>query len=138
MGFIIKGGELESVKILSVDDSSIVRKIIRSAVEVLNYELIEAADGADALAILDSESANIILILLDWNMPGMNGFDFLTTIKNHPEFKKIPVMMVTTESEKENIVKAVKAGAAHYMIKPFTTEELIKKVMECLGIGDSQ
>jgi two-component system chemotaxis response regulator CheY len=125
---------LKNVKILSVDDSSIVRKIIRSAVEVLNYELIEAADGADALAILRKESADIILILLDWNMPGMNGFDFLTTVKNHPEFKKIPVMMVTTESEKENIVKAIKAGAAHYMIKPFTTEELIKKVMECLGL----
>jgi len=73
---------------------------------------------------------------LDWNMPGMNGYECLVALKKHPEFQTIPVMMVTTESEKDNIVKAIQAGAAHYMTKPFTIEELIKKIMECLGIGE--
>jgi two-component system chemotaxis response regulator CheY len=124
------------VKVLSVDDSAIVRKIIRSAVEVLNYDFLEAGDGAEALAVLEREWQETILILLDWNMPGMNGYECLVALKQHPEFQKIPVMMVTTESEKENIVKAIQAGAAHYVTKPFTIEELIKKIMECLGIGE--
>lgn len=124
------------MKVLSVDDSAIVRKIIRSAVEVLNYDFLEAGDGAEALAVLEREWQETILILLDWNMPGMNGYECLVALKQHPEFQKIPVMMVTTESEKENIVKAIQAGAAHYVTKPFTIEELIKKIMECLGIGE--
>jgi two-component system, chemotaxis family, chemotaxis protein CheY len=124
------------VKILSVDDSAIVRKIMRSAVEVLNYELLEAGDGIEALAILEKEWPDTLLILMDWNMPGMNGYDCLVALKKRIEFQNIPVMMVTTESEKENIVKAIQAGAAHYMTKPFTMEELIKKIMECLGIGE--
>jgi two-component system, chemotaxis family, chemotaxis protein CheY len=124
------------VKVLSVDDSAIVRKIIRGAVEVLNYDFLEAGDGAEALEVLEKEWQETILILLDWNMPGMNGYECLVALKKHPEFQTIPVMMVTTESEKDNIVKAIQAGAAHYMTKPFTIEELIKKIMECLGIGE--
>ncbi|HBF38653.1 MAG TPA: response regulator [Firmicutes bacterium] len=124
------------MKVLSVDDSAIVRKIIRGAVEVLNYDFLEAGDGAEALEVLEKEWQETILILLDWNMPGMNGYECLVALKKHPEFQTIPVMMVTTESEKDNIVKAIQAGAAHYMTKPFTIEELIKKIMECLGIGE--
>lgn len=122
-------------KILSVDDSAIVRKIIRSTVEVLNYELLEASDGREALTILEKDYESIKLILLDWNMPGMNGFDFLKAVKSHNFFKRIPVMMITTESEKENIIKAVQAGISNYLLKPFKTEELTKKIMESLGRG---
>lgn len=118
-------------KILSVDDSAIIRKIIRSAVEALGYELLEASDGEEAVSILNKEE-NIKLILLDWNMPGMNGYEFLKLAKSHNSYKSIPIMMVTTESEKENIIKAVKAGVANYLIKPFNTEELIKKIMQCV------
>lgn len=124
------------MKILSVDDSSVIRKIIRGAVEVLEYELLEASDGLEGLSVLEEHYKEIELILLDWNMPGMNGFKFLQTIKAHPEFKKIPVMMVTTESEKNNIVKAIQAGAVHYMTKPFAMEELMKRILECLGKGE--
>jgi len=120
-------------KILSVDDSSVIRKIIRSAVEVLKYDLLEASDGEEAISILNKEeNEDIRLILLDWNMPGMNGLDFLKAVKNHPVFRNIPVMMVTTESEKGNIIKAVQAGVSNYLIKPFNTEELIKKIMQCI------
>jgi two-component system chemotaxis response regulator CheY len=123
------------VKILSVDDSAIIRKIIRSGVEVLDYQLIEASDGLEALSILERSSEEIVLILLDWNMPGMDGLVFLEKIKSTESLKHIPIMMVTTESEKENIIRAIQAGAINYLVKPFTIEELMKKVLECMGEG---
>lgn len=124
------------MKILSVDDSAIVRKIIRGAVEVLNHDLVEASDGLEGRKVLEDHHKEIGLILLDWNMPGMNGMELLQLIKGNKDFKHIPVMMVTTESEKENIVRAIQAGAEHYVVKPFSMEELIKKILECLGQGD--
>jgi len=123
------------VKILSVDDSAIIRKIIRNGVELLDYELVEAGDGLEALDILEHSSADMSLILLDWNMPGMDGFAFLQKIKGIAAIKHIPVMMVTTESESENIIKAIQAGAINYMVKPFSIEELTKKIVECIGEG---
>ncbi|MBU2701804.1 two-component system chemotaxis response regulator CheY [Sporomusaceae bacterium BoRhaA] len=122
------------MKILSVDDSAIIRKIIRSGVELLDFELLEAADGMEALKIL-AQSKDVGLILLDWNMPGMDGMDFLLKVKNSESFPDIPIMMVTTESEKENIIKAIQAGAINYLVKPFTIEELMKKVLECVEEG---
>ncbi len=123
------------MKILSVDDSAIIRKIIRNGVELLDYEFIEAGDGQEALAILEESYNDIGLILLDWNMPGMDGLDFLQKIKENSVMQYVPVMMVTTESEKENIIKAIQAGAINYMVKPFTIEELTKKIVECIGEG---
>ena len=134
--FIIRGRRGDIMKILSVDDSAIIRKIIRSAVEVLGYDLSEASEGMEALAVLEENYENTELILLDWNMPGMNGLEFLEKVKKDSRFRNIPVMMVTTESERENIVKAIQAGAKHYMTKPFTTEDISKRILECLGRGD--
>ncbi len=125
-------------KILSVDDSAIVRKIIKSTVEVLYYDLLEASDGMDALEILEKQYNSIKLILLDWNMPGMNGFDFLVAVKSNHLFRNIPVIMITTEGEKKNIIKAIQAGVSNYLLKPFKTEELTKKIMETLGKGVEQ
>ena len=124
---------MDKLKILSVDDSTTIRKIIRSSVEILNYSLLEASGGAEALDILARERENIKLILLDLNMPGMSGFDLLRTVKRDNLYRDIPVMMVTTEGEKENIVKAVQAGVANYLLKPFTSEELTKKIIQCIG-----
>ena len=123
------------MKILSVDDSVIIRKIIRNGVELLDYELLEAGDGLEALEILKQSSADISLILLDWNMPGMDGFEFLQKVKEIATIKHIPVMMVTTESEGANIIKAIQAGAINYMVKPFSIEELMKKILECIEEG---
>ena len=123
------------MRLLTVDDSAIVRKIIRAAADVLEFELSEAENGKEALEYMEETKEEIDLILLDWNMPVMDGYQFLLELKSRDKYKRIPVMMVTTESEKENIVKAIKAGAIHYMVKPFTMEELIKKIMECLGKG---
>ncbi len=124
------------MKVLTVDDSSVVRKIIRGAVEVLEYQLLEAEDGYEALDILEKQYVDVKLILLDWNMPGINGFELLKSIKENKKYKKIPVMMVTTESEKENIIQAIQAGACHYLVKPFTMDELTKRMLECVGKGE--
>ncbi|MCL1940367.1 MAG: response regulator [Synergistaceae bacterium] len=121
------------MKILSVDDSVVVRKIIRSAIGVLGHDFIEAEDGEEALSLLETEYSDIGLILLDWNMPGLNGYEVLLTLKEDERYKDIPVMMVTTESEKSNIVSAVRAGAINYLTKPFSNEDLLTKIMECTG-----
>ncbi|MGE5559416.1 MAG: response regulator [Bacillota bacterium] len=123
------------MKILSVDDSAMVRKIIKGAVEVLNYDFLEARDGQETLSILAKEHRNINLILLDWNMPGMNGLQTLYAIKNHKDYSQIPVLMVTTEREKESVLDALKAGATNYMTKPFTMEDLKIKILECIPNG---
>ncbi|WP_373531357.1 PleD family two-component system response regulator [Vampirovibrio sp.] len=121
------------MKILSVDDSTIVRKIIRGSVEVLGLDFLEAGDGAEALAILSKQHQEVGLILLDWNMPVLDGFSTLKMLKADDRFKNIPVMMVTTEGEKNNIVEAIKMGAKHYLTKPFTPEDLTSRMLECIG-----
>lgn len=120
-------------KILSVDDSAIVRIMIKKGVEALGYGFLEASEGQEALSVLAREFKEISLILLDWNMPGMNGMEFLNIIKADKRYKGIPVMMVTTESEKASIVKAIQAGVANYMLKPFGDDELRKKIIACMG-----
>lgn len=121
------------MKVLSVDDSKIIRKIIRGSVEVLGLEFLEAGDGAEALAILSEQHQDIALIVLDWNMPVLDGISTLRELKKDERFHGIPVMMVTTEGEKSNIVEAIKTGAKHYLIKPFTPEDLTSKMLECIG-----
>ncbi|MGE5373287.1 MAG: response regulator [Solirubrobacterales bacterium] len=123
-------------KILSVDDSTVMRKIIASCVQELGYDLLEAKDGLDAISVLERNGPqDVALILLDWNMPVMNGYEFLTRIKARPEFKPLKVMMVTTESEKASVIRAIQAGACHYVTKPFTKEDLAKRITEALGKG---
>ncbi|MFH1147048.1 MAG: response regulator [Pseudomonadota bacterium] len=122
-------------KILSVDDSSVIRRIIAGTVEVLGYDTIEASNGEEALGILKEKHEEIVLVLLDWNMPGMNGLELLQQMKANTRYAQIPVMMVTTESERENIIRALQAGAKHYLTKPFTQQVLAARIMECLGMG---
>ncbi len=121
------------MKILSIDDSAVVRKIIRAAADVLQLEFVGAESGTEAMELLREHHETIDLILLDWNMPGLDGMDVLQLLKQDSEFARIPVMMVTTESENSKVVEAIKAGAINYMTKPFTMEELITKIMECMG-----
>ncbi len=123
------------MKILTVDDSIAVREIIKNALDVLGYESVEAENGVAALRKLHENSGEILLILLDWNMPEMDGITFLRTIKQDPDFRNIPVTMVTSENEKGKIINAISEGAKNYIIKPFTQEELIKKILESLGIA---
>ena len=121
------------MKILIVDDSFVIRKIIKATIDLLQMETIEAQDGEEALNILSEKFNEINLVLLDWNMPEMSGYEVLVKIKNSAEYRDIPVMMVTTEGQKSNIVAAVKAGAANYLTKPFSSEDLEIKILECIG-----
>ena len=123
------------MKILSVDDSAMMRRIISGAIEVVGYECIEASDGLEALNKLSQFHKDIELILLDWNMPNMDGLSLLHKIKENDDYKDIPVTMVTTESEKGKVAEAIKAGAINYVMKPFSQEDLVTKIMESLGKG---
>jgi two-component system, chemotaxis family, chemotaxis protein CheY len=119
--------------VLSIDDSSTTRKIIKKSLASLGYEFLEATDGANGLEVLNHHYEDVSIILLDWNMPGMNGIEFLEAINAKTIFRTIPIIMVTTEAEKANVVKALKLGVKNYILKPFTDEELILKVKQCLG-----
>jgi len=123
------------MKLLIVDDSSVMRKIIKAAADMLQMEVEEAQDGSEALEKLSLLHKEIDLILMDWNMPDKNGFDVLLEIKENEIYKNIPVMMVTTEGQQTNIVAAIKAGAVNYLVKPFTVEDLESKIRECMGKG---
>jgi len=123
------------MKLLIVDDSSVIRKVIKAAAGVLQMETEEAQDGIEALEKISAHHKEIDLILLDWNMPEMNGYDVLVAIKSNDEYKNIPVMMVTTEGQKSSIIAAVRAGADNYLVKPFTVDELESKIIECIGRG---
>jgi len=126
---------MEKKKILAVDDSKIMLKIIAGSIEMLNYEPLKATHGKEALEVLEKNADEVALILLDWNMPEMNGLDTLKAIKADPRYQEIPVMMVTTESEQKNIIQAIKAGAKHYLTKPFNQQDLAVRIMESLGLG---
>ena len=122
-------------KILAVDDSKMMLRIIGSTIEMLSFEPLKAGNGKEAMSLLEKEGDNVALVLLDWNMPEMNGMETLEAIKGDPKYASIPVMMVTTEGEKKNVVRAIQAGAKHYLTKPFNQQDLAVRIMECLGNG---
>ena len=121
------------MKILTVDDSATMRRIIAGAASVMGIETLGAGNGLEALKILEKEGDSISLILLDVNMPGMDGIEALKRIKADPRWSKIPVMMVTSESERAHVIEAIQSGASSYLAKPFAPEDLIKKIMQNVG-----
>ena len=123
------------MRIMSVDDSEATREFIRAAVDVLGFEFLEAADGQEGLEVLEREKGSVDLILLDWYMPIMDGIEMLEELKSNDLFRNIPVTMVTTEDERHKVVEAIDKGAKNYLMKPFSQEDLIGKIMESLGIG---
>ena len=121
--------------VLSVDDSGVMRRIIGRTVDVLGYGFLQAGNGVEALEVLGQHHADIALVILDVNMPEMDGFELLDRIKADPQLQKIPVMMLTTESERGKIIQAIRAGAVNYICKPFTPEDLAVKITDSLGAG---
>lgn len=120
------------MKVLLVDDSLAMRRIQRNVLEKLGLnDIVEADDGQDALKKL--ESTPIDLVLLDWNMPNMDGLTTLKNIRSNDNTKDLKVMMCTSESEKGKIVEAIKSGANSYVVKPFTPQ-IIKGKLQELGI----
>jgi len=115
-----------------IDDSRAMRSILRRIVTGLDFETAEAGHGQEAL---DQMHAGLVpdVCLIDWNMPVMDGYTFITEVRANPEWRDITLMMVTTESEQRNIVRALAAGAHEYVIKPFTPEAIVQK-LELLGL----
>jgi two-component system, chemotaxis family, chemotaxis protein CheY len=122
------------MKVLVVDDSAIMRKVIEQILEMLGHEAVPAANGVEAFERL-KEHDDVQLILLDWNMPEMNGIEFLRAVKERPALAKIPVIMLTTESERRKMIEAIEAGAKHYLTKPFQPETLATKILQCVETG---
>lgn len=123
------------MKFLVVDDFSTMRRIIRNLLKELGYSNVdEAEDGSVALAKLKRESFDFVVS--DWNMPVMDGLQLLQSIRAEPSLSKLPVLMVTAEAKKENILAAAQAGASGYIVKPFTAatlDEKISKILEKLN-----
>jgi two-component system chemotaxis response regulator CheY len=113
-----------------VDDSRAVRMILSKNLAELGYQVCAAADGAEALSLLRDE---IALVLVDWNMPRMNGLEFVERVRADPRYASVKVMMVTTETEVDQMVRALAAGADEYVMKPFTKEILADK-LRVLGL----
>ncbi len=125
----------KNMKILVVDDFSTMRRIIKNLLKDLGFANIqEADDGSTALPML--QQGDFDFVVTDWNMPGMQGIDLLRAIRADANLKHIPVLMVTAEAKKEQIVAAAQAGVNGYVIKPFTAatlKEKLAKIFERLG-----
>ena len=123
------------MKFLVVDDFSTMRRIVKNILKQLGYEDIEEAeDGVNAYAKL--KNGGFGFVVTDWNMPNMDGLELLKKVRNDPELKDTPFLMVTAEAEKHRVVEAIKAGVNNYIVKPFTAEllkEKMDKIFENLG-----
>ena len=123
------------MKILAVDDSMMIRRIVSSAASAFGAECDGAPDGLAGLGMLEKEPTGYNLVVLDWNMPNMNGLDLLRKIRSTEELQHLPVLMLTTEGSHQAIITAIKAGATAYMTKPFIEKDLQTRLLDCLGLG---
>ena len=123
----------KKMKILVVDDFATMRRIIKNILRQIGFtNIVEADDGSTALPILEKE--HIDLVITDWNMPKMSGLELIKAIRANPTTKDIPILMVTAEALKENIIEAVKAGVNNYVVKPFTAQVLQEKIEKIFGV----
>ncbi len=125
----------KNMKILIVDDFSTMRRIIKNLLRDLGFSNTqEADDGQTALPML--QNGGFDFLVTDWNMPGMQGIDLLKAVRADPNLKNLPVLMVTAEAKREQIIEAAQAGVNGYVVKPFTAqtlEEKINKIFERVG-----
>jgi len=126
----------KNLKILVVDDFSTMRRIVRNLLKELGYTNVdEAEDGVAALQKL--KGGNFQFVVTDWNMPNMTGIELLRAIRADVALKSLPVLMITAEAKKENIIEAAQSGASGYIVKPFTAgtlEEKLNKIFEKFGM----
>ncbi|MFY0655878.1 chemotaxis response regulator CheY [Neptunomonas phycophila] len=117
----------KDIKILVVDDFSTMRRIIKNLLRDLGFNnVVEADDGKTALPIL--QQGGIQFLVTDWNMPGMTGIDLVKLVRADPNLKSIPILMVTAEAKREQIIAAAQAGVNGYVVKPFTAAVLKEKL----------
>ena len=115
------------MRALIVDDSRAMRRILRLIVEPLGFDVVEAANGVEALQRVQ-EHPDLQLALVDWNMPEMNGIDFVVRVRESPEYQGVKLVMVTTETEPTKMARALMSGVDEFLMKPFTPEMLVDKL----------
>ncbi|MFA6629028.1 MAG: chemotaxis response regulator CheY [Sulfuricurvum sp.] len=124
------------MKLLVVDDSSTMRRIIKNTLSRLGYEdVLEGEDGIQGWSILDT-NPDMGMLITDWNMPEMNGLELVQKVRSDSRFTDLPIIMVTTEGGKAEVITALKAGVNNYIVKPFTPQVLKDKLSAVLGVSD--
>ncbi len=122
------------MRILIVDDSRIMRNIVKNTLKALKFPeeiFLEAQDGRQAWELLEAHDVN--LLLLDWNMPMLNGIDLVKKLRSVAKFQKLPIIMITSEAAKYSVIEAVKAGVSDYLVKPVTEKGLEEKIRRVLN-----
>jgi two-component system chemotaxis response regulator CheY len=122
------------VRALVIDDSRAMRRIVSGTLENLGFEVDQAGDGREGLDVLAGGDVPD-LVTVDWNMPVMDGLQFVSAVRSNPAWRSVTIMMVTSESEHTQIVRALAAGAHEYVIKPFTAEAITEKIAY-MGLAD--
>jgi two-component system chemotaxis response regulator CheY len=120
------------MKALVIDDSRVMRRIVAGILRDAGFETVEAEDGQQALERLE-EHPDVVLCCIDWNMPVKTGFEFVVDVRAQERWRDVTLMMVTTEGEHDQIVRALAAGAHEYVIKPFTPDVILDK-LDLLGL----
>ena len=119
-----------------VDDSSTMRRIIKNTLARLGYnDILEGEKGIEGLERMNA-NPDVKVLITDWNMPEMNGLDLVKKVRADDRFKDIPIIMVTTEGGKAEVITALKAGVNNYIVKPFTPQVLKEKLEVVLGVND--
>jgi two-component system, chemotaxis family, chemotaxis protein CheY len=126
---------MATVKFLVVDDSLTMRRIVVNTLKTIGYaDMIEAGDGKEAMAKLLSEGADFLIT--DWNMPEMNGLELTRWVRSARHLAAMPILMVTTRGNKEDVIEAMKARVSNYIVKPFTAQGLKDKIDAILKTAD--
>lgn len=119
--------------IITVDDSSTMRRIIKNTLQKIGFvSILEAGNGIEALEVMAKNK--IDMIVTDWNMPEMDGLTFVRTVRQKEQYKDTPILMITTEAAKEDILTALRSGVNNYVVKPFTPDTLQEKVFKLLDL----
>ena len=122
------------MKLLVVDDSSTMRRIIKNTLARLDHkDVLEGADGVEGWAALDA-NPDVEMLITDWNMPEMNGLELVKKVRADDRFTELPIIMVTTEGGKSEVITALKAGVNNYIVKPFTPQILKEKLAAVFGV----
>ena len=119
--------------VLIVDDSRAMRALLRHILKDAGFAVFEASDGQEALQCLQQKCGEIDLVLVDWDMPGMDGYAFILAVRAIPAYREMRLMMVTAEAEIEQVARALAAGANEYIMKPFTRDAVLEK-LKLLGV----
>lgn len=122
------------MRALVIDDSRAIRSIVGKTVRELGFEVLEAANGREGLTQLNS-SGKVDLVLVDWNMPEMDGYEFLVAARANGAWRDMPIIMVTTETEMSQMQRALDAGASEYIMKPFT-RDILREKLQLVGLAD--